>query len=113
MTFFFVFMDKGYMSSFFYSMNLESSLINELLLNCFLCMFLQKSNYDSIIGGVNISIDFFALISKFLFLSETVHTKKLVIDIRISVHHILHTHATPDICPTPNRLLSPLLKATE
>lgn len=38
------------MSSFFYSMNLESSLINELLLNCFLCMFFQKPNYDSIIG---------------------------------------------------------------
>lgn len=39
------------MSSFLYSRNLESFLINELPLNCFLCMFLQKSNYDSIIGG--------------------------------------------------------------
>lgn len=48
---FFVFWDKGYMSPFSYSTNLESFLINELLLNCFLCMFLQKSNYNSIIGG--------------------------------------------------------------
>ena len=54
---------------------------------------------------------FLALISKFLFISETIHTKMLIIDIRICQYI---TRCTPQSCcthhlPKANRLIKCLL----
>lgn len=84
-------------------------LITTLLLNCFLCLFLQKSNYGPLLGGVNqkvkrrlhkinIPIVSLALIGKFPFISKTIHTKMLIIDIRICQYI---TNCIPMKHPTP------------